>query len=204
LIVRSIWCSLTARKYSIDPQFQRKLCQHVQKANKSLHFTHSWIIDRTGQLPSSSTISSTKLHQEHEQRRDGCATRTRTRTRTLTLTLALQRCPACRAFVFAAKVTAQATGVCDPFSCQRVLGCLQAKFSTGVSLAELRSIGLLAAQFGGLSPPSRESKRCYRHMVEWFVVNWAGVAPWLNFIQLRDSQSHPIDRTREMADRGIT
>jgi hypothetical protein len=70
-------------------------------------------------------------------------------------------------------------------------------------LAELRSIALVVADLGAIPPPPRDSKRCYPLLVKWFVANWAAIAPWIGAIRLCDSGGQPINRAREMVDRGI-
>jgi hypothetical protein len=88
-------------------------------------------------------------------------------------------------------------------SAQHALSLLQLRFSSGVSLAELRSVAVVVAEMGGISPPPRDSKRSFQLLIEWFVANWACVGPWLAFIELRDAANRPIDRMREMVDRGM-
>jgi hypothetical protein len=79
---------------------------------------------------------------------------------------------------------------------------LQAKFSRGVSLKELRSIAAVIAMQAWISP-SRDAKRSYGLMVGWFISQWAEVAPWLPFVALRDTAGRAIDGRREAIERGL-
>jgi hypothetical protein len=80
---------------------------------------------------------------------------------------------------------------------------LQAKFSTGVRLPELRSVATVLCHMTGLHPPSRDTNRSCLLLMQWFSANWEMVAPLLPHIQLRDEIGNSIDGTREMADMGI-
>jgi hypothetical protein len=67
----------------------------------------------------------------------------------------------------------------------------------------LRSVALVVSSIANVPGPPRDSKRKYELLVQWFVANWAVVSPWISVVQLRDSAGRPIDRVREMVDRGI-
>jgi hypothetical protein len=108
-------------------------------------------------------------------------------------------CRACRAICVSAKVSAISA---EP-RCSEVLGLLQVRFSTGVSLCELRSVALVLCTLANLPSPSRECKRRFELMVQWFVSNWMAIVPWISLVQLRDSEGRPIDRIRELVDRHI-
>jgi hypothetical protein len=92
---------------------------------------------------------------------------------------------------------------CEASPSQQVLGFLQNRFSTGVSLAELSSVAVVVAKFAEIEPPARDSKRRFQLLVEWFAVNWAVVGPWLLLVDLRDSGCQPITRVREIMERGV-
>jgi hypothetical protein len=80
---------------------------------------------------------------------------------------------------------------------------LQAKFSSGVSLKELRSIAIVIAAHARIRPPSRDANRSYGLMVVWFIARWSDVAPWLPFVALRDATGRAIDGCREAVERGL-
>jgi hypothetical protein len=80
---------------------------------------------------------------------------------------------------------------------------LQAKFSSGVSLKELRSIAAVIAMHARIRGPSRDANRSYGLMIIWFIAQWADVAPWLPFVELRDATGRPIDGRREAVERGL-
>jgi hypothetical protein len=80
---------------------------------------------------------------------------------------------------------------------------LQALFSSGVTLKELRSIGIIAATLTDIDPPPRAFKRTLPSMVQWFRVSWSSIGPILPFIQLRDANEVPIDGRREVLERGL-
>jgi hypothetical protein len=75
---------------------------------------------------------------------------------------------------------------------------LQAQFSSGVRLPELRSIALVLSSIADLPPPGRDAKRQLGLMVQWFVRHWNVVSCWLPFVTLRDEQGLPIDGRREL------
>jgi hypothetical protein len=77
---------------------------------------------------------------------------------------------------------------------------LQAKFSSGVRLRELRSIALVIVAIANLEPPGRDAKRQLGLMLDWFRQNWAVVACWLPFVNLRDERGRTIDGQREFME----
>jgi hypothetical protein len=80
---------------------------------------------------------------------------------------------------------------------------LQAMFSSGVTLKELRSIGIVAASHTNIKPPPRTCKRTLPSMVQWFRENWSTIGPLLPFIQLRDENNIPIDGQRELFEKKL-
>jgi hypothetical protein len=80
---------------------------------------------------------------------------------------------------------------------------LQIKFSSGVTLKELRSLATIIVLFGSVVPPGRNAKRHFPEMVKWFVDNWAQITPWLPLIALRDQNFRVIDGHREGLEKGI-
>jgi hypothetical protein len=78
---------------------------------------------------------------------------------------------------------------------------LQSRFSTGVTLRELRSIATIVSLIGGLPAPSRNEKRGFRGLVSWFRKNWEGAIAVLPFVQLRDEDDVPIDGIRELHEK---
>jgi hypothetical protein len=61
---------------------------------------------------------------------------------------------------------------------------LQVKFSSGVTLKELRSLAAIIVSFRPVAPPGGNAERHFPDMVKWFVDNWAQVSPWMPFIAL--------------------
>jgi hypothetical protein len=84
-----------------------------------------------------------------------------------------------------------------------VCNTLQAQFSTGVRLPELRSIAAVLCQLVELRPPSREANRNCAVLMRWFVANWTFIRPLITSIELRDRDGRTINRAREMTDMGI-
>jgi hypothetical protein len=80
---------------------------------------------------------------------------------------------------------------------------LQIKFSSGVTLKELRSVAAIIVMFGQVTPPGRNAKRHFPEMVKWFVNNWTQISPWLSFITLRDQNLPIIDGHREGIEKGF-
>jgi hypothetical protein len=74
---------------------------------------------------------------------------------------------------------------------------LCAKFSSGVTFRELRSIAALLAHMSGLAPPSRDVNRNRRLLVQWFIGRWQVLYPWLAVTHLRDSDGRVIDGSRQ-------
>jgi hypothetical protein len=88
------------------------------------------------------------------------------------------------------------------FLCWEEFHFLQAKFSTGVRLSELKSIAAILARITGFPGPSRDAKRSYILTVKWFKDNWKWVLPWLPLVQLKDARNMVIDGQREAKERG--
>jgi hypothetical protein len=78
---------------------------------------------------------------------------------------------------------------------------LQVKFSTGVTLKELRSVSTVLVRFGGIKPPGKAARRRYNDLVKWYIANWAAIAAWLPFISLRDQYDGIIDGQREAIEK---
>jgi hypothetical protein len=78
---------------------------------------------------------------------------------------------------------------------------LLARFSFGARLPELRSIALVVAHFAGLKTPSRDARRTYASVLQWFNENWPSVSPWVERVQLRDEHDQIVDAGRELYDR---
>jgi hypothetical protein len=74
---------------------------------------------------------------------------------------------------------------------------LCAKFSSGVTLKELRSIACIISSVSNLKPPSRDIKRSRGRLVRWFIDYWPIVYPWLAVTNLRDADDRSIDGSRE-------
>jgi hypothetical protein len=80
---------------------------------------------------------------------------------------------------------------------------LQAKFSSGLCLRELRSIAIILSGLTGVLEPNRDVKRSYLLLIKWFKERWSQILPWLPLIQLRDGEDRPIDGRREISERGL-
>jgi hypothetical protein len=72
-----------------------------------------------------------------------------------------------------------------------------AKFSTGVTLKELRSIAAVVAHLSGVKGPSRNVNRNRLLLLQWFMDYWRVLSPWLALTHLRDSDGRVIDGSRE-------
>jgi hypothetical protein len=77
---------------------------------------------------------------------------------------------------------------------------LQAKFSSGVRLRDLRSIALVICTLAKIEPPGRDAKRQLGLMLAWFRGNWEVVSSWLPFVHLCDDGGRPIDGQREFVE----
>jgi hypothetical protein len=77
---------------------------------------------------------------------------------------------------------------------------LRAKFSSGVTLKELGSVGVLLSSLLDIAPPPRPARRSYVLLLKWFKERWSHILPILPFIQLRDDNDVPIDGQRELLD----
>jgi hypothetical protein len=80
---------------------------------------------------------------------------------------------------------------------------LQARFSSGLRLRELRSLALVFASIAEIAPPDRDTKRGYVPLIKYFRANWAVLSPFLPFVQLRDENDFPIDGRREGLERSM-
>jgi hypothetical protein len=78
---------------------------------------------------------------------------------------------------------------------------LQVKFSSGVTLRELRSIASVLCQMAGIKPPSREENRHFPDLIKWFRQSWPVIAPWLPLISLRDERNRVVDGRRELFEK---
>lgn len=76
------------------------------------------------------------------------------------------------------------------------------KFSSGVTLTELRSVAEVIVECSGIGPPCRDAKRSFGLLLMWFRRNWAVIVPWLEIIQLRDENDCVVNGTREILERG--
>jgi hypothetical protein len=78
---------------------------------------------------------------------------------------------------------------------------LQFCFSSGVRLRELVSVALVIADLGEIAAPGRRAKRHFDLLMDWYRQNWAVVAVWLPYVQLRDANDLSIDSRREVSER---
>jgi hypothetical protein len=77
------------------------------------------------------------------------------------------------------------------------------RFSSGLTLKELRSVALVVAKVAGHPPPPRASLRNFQVLVEWFIEHWSVLMPILPFIGLADAEGIPIDGRREVFEKGL-
>jgi hypothetical protein len=80
---------------------------------------------------------------------------------------------------------------------------LYGKFSSGVTLRELRSIAIVVSSMAKLKPPSRDEKRNQNRLLQWFIDYWGFISPWLSIINLRDSDDRIIDSVRELREKRV-
>jgi hypothetical protein len=80
---------------------------------------------------------------------------------------------------------------------------LQMKFSTGVTLRELSSIAMIVSSFAAVQPPSRDAKRRFPSLLQWFRDSWSAIAPFLPFVQLLDEKGLAIDGRRELVEKNV-
>ena len=69
---------------------------------------------------------------------------------------------------------------------------LQQHFSSGIRQSELASVAIVLSQQLQLTHLSREAKRTFVPLIQWFHNNWAKIEPVLPFIQLFDDDLNPI------------
>lgn len=76
------------------------------------------------------------------------------------------------------------------------------KFSSGVRLPELCSVAkILCTILSGLIEPSRDQKRSFPLLIEWYHNYWDLISPVLPLIQLRDEKDQVIDGRRELIEK---
>ena len=76
---------------------------------------------------------------------------------------------------------------------------LQQKFSTGITLPELRSIAFLLQQTLKLKKIPRDNKRSFEGLVSWFIREWKVIFPALDYIQLFDENLNEISFKKEQS-----
>lgn len=74
---------------------------------------------------------------------------------------------------------------------------LMYKFSSGVRLKELASVGVIVAMMAEIPPPPRQAKRSFPLLIQWFRMNWNVLYPYLLLVELRDSTGCVINAQRE-------
>jgi hypothetical protein len=80
---------------------------------------------------------------------------------------------------------------------------LQARFSSGLRLGELRSLAVILSSLAGIMPPGRGTQRQYIQLVRYIRKYWARIAPVLPLVQLKDENNILIDGRREMVERSM-
>jgi hypothetical protein len=80
---------------------------------------------------------------------------------------------------------------------------LQARFSSGLRLGELRSLAVILSSLAGIMPPGRGTQRQYILLVRYIRKHWARIAPVLPLVQLKDENDMLIDGRREMVERSM-
>lgn len=77
-------------------------------------------------------------------------------------------------------------------------------FSSGVRLHELNSIAtILSSLLSSVKEPSRDTKRSFPLLIQWFHDNWDLIYPVLPCIQLRDENDQVIDGKREIYEKSL-
>ena len=97
-----------------------------------------------------------------------------------------------------AKSVAKDLGDFDYTKCPQWLY-LQSKFSTGVSLKELKSIATIIQLHLGLPPLTRNQKRSYPLLIKWFCINWDQIQPVLQYIYLFDDNLMEISSNSQIS-----
>ena len=78
---------------------------------------------------------------------------------------------------------------------------LQQKFSTGITIKELTSIAVIisnACPNLKLTKITRETKRTFSSLIQWFIDNWDAVYPILSYITLYDDSGNEINSSAEL------
>lgn len=76
------------------------------------------------------------------------------------------------------------------------------RYSSGVRLPELCSLAkILSTILSGVVEPSREEKRSFPLLIEWYHTYWDVISPMLPYIQLRDENNQVIDGRREIIEK---
>lgn len=76
------------------------------------------------------------------------------------------------------------------------------RYSSGVRLPELCSLAkILSSILLGVLEPTRDEKRSFQLLINWYHKYWDLIVPVLPFLQLRDENNQIIDGRRELIDR---
>lgn len=80
----------------------------------------------------------------------------------------------------------------------RVWTILKWHFSSGIRLKELASISIILSSIIKIQQPTRDERRSFPLLLNWFSLNWMLIEPLLPIINLRDSSDQIIDGRREL------
>lgn len=76
------------------------------------------------------------------------------------------------------------------------------RYSSGVRLPELCSLAkILSSILFGIIEPSREERRSFPLLIEWYHNYWSLIEPVLPYIQFRDENNQVIDGRRELIEK---
>lgn len=80
----------------------------------------------------------------------------------------------------------------------RIWSILKWHFSSGIRLKELASISIILSSLIKIPQPSRDERRSFPLLLNWYSANWILIEPLLPMINLRDSKDQIINGTREL------
>lgn len=82
----------------------------------------------------------------------------------------------------------------------KIWATLKWHFSSGIRLKELASISIILSSLVKIQQPTRDEKRSFPLLLNWYSLNWHLIEPCLHMINLRDSSNQIINGRRELYD----